>query len=98
LRPWLFAADRLSLIAVTDGDGGVPDDWKAANLPDGATLHVVRPAGRSDGEALLQEVAALGADGLAIGAYRRGRLAERLLDGVTTEALRAAQTPVLMQV
>jgi nucleotide-binding universal stress UspA family protein len=93
LRPWLLAADRVSVIAVTDGAAALPGD-----LPAGATLHVVRPAGRSDGTALLQEAAALGADGLAIGAYRRGRLMERLLGGVTADVLRDATIPVLMHV
>ena len=97
LRPWLMAAETVSVISVTDGEAVLPEDWKAANLPPSATLHIVRPAGRSDGEALLQEAAALGADGLAVGAYRRGRLLERLLGGITADLLRAARTPVLMQ-
>jgi nucleotide-binding universal stress UspA family protein len=98
LRPWLMAAETVSLIAVTDGETALPSEWEVANLPLGATLHVIRPAGRTDGAALLQEVEALGADGLAMGAYRRGRLVERLLGGVTAEALQAARTPLLMRV
>jgi nucleotide-binding universal stress UspA family protein len=100
LRPWLMAAATVSVIAVTDDDNDValPEDWKAANLPPGANLHVVRPAGRSDAAALLGKVAALGADGLAMGGFRHGRLVERLLGGVTAEVLRDATIPILMQV
>ena len=97
LRPWLMAAAQVSVIAVTDGDDVPPRDWTAANLPPNATFHTVRSAGRSDAEALLQESAALGADGLALGAYRHGRLLERLLGGVTNDVLRDARCPVLMR-
>jgi nucleotide-binding universal stress UspA family protein len=93
-----MAAETVSVIAVADGAVALPADWKAANLPAGATLHVAAPAGRSDGDALLRAAAALGADGLAIGAYRRGRLMERLFGGVTADALRDAAIPVLVQV
>jgi hypothetical protein len=98
LRPWLMAAETVSVIAVTDEPAALPEDWKTANLPPGATLHAVSPGGRSEGVALLEQAAALGADGLAIGAYRRGRLLERLLGGVTADVMRAATIPVLMHV
>jgi nucleotide-binding universal stress UspA family protein len=98
LRPWLMAAETVSVIAVADGAVALPADWTAGNLPAGAALHVVPPGGRSDGDALLRAAAALGTDGLAIGAYRRGRLMERLFGGVTADALRDAAMPVLMQV
>jgi hypothetical protein len=98
LRPWLLAAATVSVIAVTHGDVPQPPDWNAANLPAAATFRSVRPAGRPDGELLLQEAEALGADGLAIGAYRQGRLVERLVGGVTADVLRLAKIPVLMQV
>jgi nucleotide-binding universal stress UspA family protein len=96
LRPWLMAAGTVSVIAVSDEAASLPADWKAANLPPTATLHTVAAAGRSDAEALLQAASALGADGLAIGAYRHGRLVERLLGGVTADVLSAAALPVLM--
>jgi hypothetical protein len=98
LRPWLMAAEVVSVIAVADEPVVLPEDWKAANLPPTATLHTVSPAGRSDGAALLEQAAALGADGLATGAYRRGRLVERLMGGVTADVMREAGIPVLMQV
>jgi nucleotide-binding universal stress UspA family protein len=98
LRPWLMAAETVSVIAVSGDAVALPDDWCAANLPANATLHVVPPEGRSDGAALLHKAAELGADGLAIGAYRRGRLLERLLGGVTADVLRGAAIPVLTHV
>jgi nucleotide-binding universal stress UspA family protein len=98
LRPWLMAARAVSVIAVGDGGGGLPPDWAAANLPAGTALRPVQQDGRSDGDALLAEAMALGADGLAMGAYHRGRLVERMLGGVTADVLRGAQIPVLMQV
>jgi nucleotide-binding universal stress UspA family protein len=97
LRPWVMAAAKVSVIAVTDADAALPADWAADNLPPGAALHIVRPDGRSDGAALLAEAAALGADGLVMGAYRRGRLVERLFGGVTADVLRGADIPVLMR-
>jgi nucleotide-binding universal stress UspA family protein len=96
LRPWLMAAETVSVVAIAHGTAALPADWKAANLPAAATLRVVPPAARSDGDELLHQAAACGADGLAIGAYRRGRLLERLLGGVTADVLRAARIPVLM--
>jgi nucleotide-binding universal stress UspA family protein len=98
LRPWLMSAGAVSLIAVGDGSASLPADWAAANLPAGVRLHAVPPEGRSNGEALLTAAMALGADGLAMGAYRHGRLVERMLGGVTADILRNAQIPVLMQV
>lgn len=97
LRPWLMAAATVSVIAVADSPVTLPADWKAANLPLTATLHVVRPDGRPDGEALLQAAMALGADGLAMGAYRHSRLIERLMGGATADALRAAAIPILLR-
>ena len=98
LRPWLMAAATVTLITVTDGEASLPAaDWQAANLPPGAVLRTIRPAGRPDGVALLQEAEAVGADGLAIGAYRRGRLLERLFGGVTADVLRQTPFPVLMR-
>ncbi len=98
LRPWLMAARTVSVIGVGDHAQAPPADWMAANLPADGSFHPVAAAGRSDGEALLHAAGELGADGVAIGAYRHGRLVERLMGGVTADALRDAPIPVLMQV
>jgi nucleotide-binding universal stress UspA family protein len=98
LRPFLFAAEAVSVIAVTNDTAPLPADWAAAHLPQGAQWHVEKPDGRNDGTALLAAATALGADGLAMGAYRHGRLVERILGGVTSDVLREATIPVLMHV
>lgn len=96
VRPWLAAATRITVLEVGDGP-------PASSIPPLAGLSVaidhraIRADGMSDAEALLAAAAAAGADGLVMGAYRRGRLLEWVLGGVTEHVLRCAELPVLLR-
>ena len=94
--PWLAVAEQVTLLEVTDAP------LNAAVLPipiapERLNHQMVHRVGRHDGEALLAATAACGADGLVMGAYRRGRLLEWVLGGVTEYVLRAATLPVLLR-
>ena len=52
--------------------------------------------GRSIGEAILAETAALGADLLVKGAYTHSRLRQMIFGGATSHILAEADLPVLM--
>jgi nucleotide-binding universal stress UspA family protein len=56
----------------------------------------VEAAGRSIGEAILAEAAALGADLLIKGAYTHSRLRQMIFGGATSHILSAAELPVFM--
>ena len=95
LRPWLLAAETVTVLTVTDAPPP-PPDGPLANLPGRLAQRRVAPAGRGDGAALLAAAADSGADGLAMGAYRHGRLVEFVLGGVTEYALHYATLPLLL--
>ena len=95
MRPWLEAAETVTVLTVTNAPPP-PPDGPLAGLP-GQLLHrTVAHAGGSDGAALLAAAADAGADGLAMGAYRRGRMLEWMLGGVTEHVLHHATLPLLM--
>ena len=94
--PWLLAAERVIALEVTDG----PPSAVALPVPippEHLEHQAIRREGRHDAEALLAAVAACGADGLVMGAYRRGRVLEWVLGGVTEDVLRFAPLPVLLR-
>lgn len=93
LRPWLGAAK--SVTALTVGKASVADG-PLAGLPGRLDQQTVAANEHGDGAALLSAAAASGADGLAMGAYRRGRILEWALGGVTEYALHHATLPLLL--
>lgn len=95
LRPWLAAAARLSVLSVTEGPVP-PPDGPLAGLAGRMETQAVAPGAHGDGAALLAAAMAAGADGLAMGAYRRGRLIEFVLGGATEYVLHHAGLPLLL--
>lgn len=95
LRPWLVAAETVTVLTVTDAPAP-PPDGPLAGLPGRVTFRALDRAEGGDGAALLAGALAAGADGLAMGAYRRGRLLEWMLGGVTEHLLRHATLPLLL--
>jgi nucleotide-binding universal stress UspA family protein len=94
LRPWLAAAETVTILTVAN-DPAAPPDGPLAGLP-GNVTHRVLPHHGSDGAALLVGAMDAGADGLVMGAYRRGRVLEWLLGGVTEHVLHHAKLPLLL--
>jgi len=99
--PLLLRAEQVTVLMVAEG--GAADaalapalqPLKAAGIP--VQQVQVDPAGRTIGQALLQEAHKAGADLLVMGAFTRARWTEFLLGGVTREILQDADLPVLMQ-
>lgn len=61
-----------------------------------ASFRSIKPAGRSNGQAILDEAAALDADLLVKGAYTQTRLREVIFGGATRHIITEARLPVLM--
>ena len=94
--PWLAAAAQLSAIEIADAPAAPPPS-PPAGADAAFTCRTVPPAGRSDGAALLAAAIEAGADGLVLGTYRRGRMLEWMLGGVTEHVLRHATLPLLLR-
>ena len=94
--PLLSGAERVVVLhvgALPDGGGSLPAAFDGLNAE-----RVTAPArGRDVGAQLLSMAHEAGADLLVMGCYSRGRMRERLFDGVTESILRHADLPVLMQ-
>jgi hypothetical protein len=100
--PFLKAAKQVTLVDgdLRDGDEGHPRfDSFVYLLRHGITSRpsYVRASSAKAGEILLQEVAAIDADLLVMGAYGRSRMRERVFGGATRRVLEEATIPVLMQ-
>jgi len=93
--PWLAAAERLTFIEVGDAPSAV-DPTPLAGTTATVARRTVPPDGRGDGAVLLAAAIEAGADGLVLGAYRRSRLLEWVLGGVTEHVLRHATLPLLL--
>lgn len=98
--PFLTRAERVYVLTVEGGSVPGPDAGQvAAQLRrDGVAAEArgAQPEGRSTGEAILAEVAALGADLLVKGAYTHSRLRQMVFGGATSHILAEAELPVLM--
>lgn len=100
--PFLKAAKQVTLVDgdLRDGDEGHPRfDPFVYLLRHDITSRpsYVRASSAMAGEILLQEVAAIDADLLVMGAYGRSRMRERVFGGATRRVLEEATIPVLMQ-
>lgn len=100
--PFLKAAKQVTLVDgdLRDGDEGRPRfDPFVYLLRHDITSRpsYVRASSAMAGEILLQEVAAIDADLLVMGAYGRSRMRERVFGGATRRVLEEAAIPVLMQ-
>ncbi len=93
LRPWLLAAKAVTALTV---GATAAADGPLAGLPGRFDQRTVTPGDDTDGAALLSAAVASGADVLAMGAYRRGRILEWALGGVTEYALHHARLPLLL--
>jgi nucleotide-binding universal stress UspA family protein len=94
--PWLEQAEHVSVVSVGREDAAWPGR-SVLDLPaTRVSYHSIDPKGRDESVVLLATVAEQGADGLVMGAYRRSRLMEWMLGGVTREVLHRATLPLLL--
>lgn len=98
--PLLAAASKVVVLTV-EGDsvtGPHGGEMAAHLIRNGikATAVTVEAAGRTIGDTILEEAAALGADLLVKGAYTRNRLRQIIFGGATQHVLRYAAIPLLM--
>ena len=98
--PFLRRAERVVVLAVEGVMVPGPSTAEAArHLQLNGIAAEVREAatsGRSGGETILAEAAALGADLLVKGAYTRSRLRQMIFGGATSKILAEAELPVFM--
>lgn len=95
--PWLRRAEDVQVVYVGDDAGELA---AAEQLLSGfgvkAILRAVPENGLADGKRLLAEVAALDADWLVMGAYRRRQIVEWMLGGVTRTVLGNSSVPLFL--
>jgi nucleotide-binding universal stress UspA family protein len=95
--PFLAAAERVDVVAV-EQDASVLETARAVIAPITATAEyrAVAAAGRRTATALLEEAAACQADGLVMGAFRRGEILNWLVPGTSTRLIQQSFVPLLM--
>lgn len=95
--PWLQRAEDVHVISIgNDAAELATAEQLLSGLGVKATLRAVPANGLADGERLLAEVAALDADWLVMGAYRRRRIVEWMLGGVTRTVLGTSTVPLFL--
>jgi nucleotide-binding universal stress UspA family protein len=98
-RPWLLAAETLTLLVVDHAPFARPEKQLPHSLrtaPVRAEFRFGAARGRSVGLALLDMASEAGADCLLIGAYRQGQLLETFIGGATRDILKATRIPVFL--
>ncbi len=96
-RPFLAAAEQVEVVAVGK-DESVLDDARAAVAPlcAAANYRVVGADGRRTADVLLEAAGAYRADGLVMGAFRRGEVLNWLAGGTSTRLIQSNSLPLLM--
>ncbi len=98
--PFLKRAASVAVLQVEDGmvPGPEAEDLAANLRRHGIAVEVrhARRGGRSAGEAMLAETAALGGDLMIKGAYTQSRFRQMIFGGATSHILARAELPVLM--
>jgi len=98
--PFIDEAETITVLTVEKGSVPGPAGTELAQLLKRHGLNVnfkeVPQEGRSVGEAILAETAALGGDLLVKGAYTQSRLRQMIFGGATSHILAAAKLPVIM--
>lgn len=98
--PLLAGARTVTVVAVSGW--GVPgpnaDQLRGHLVRNGisASARTIEPDGRSPGEVVLDECAALGADLLVKGAYTQSRLRQLIFGGATRHIMMSANIPVIL--
>ena len=95
--PFLAAAPEVHVIAV-EQNGASLEAARAAIAPiaPSAVYRVVGASGRRTATALLDEASSIGADGVVMGAFRRGEILNWLKPGTSSWLIRDSFLPLLM--
>lgn len=96
-RPFLASAEQVEAVAI-DEEATALDGARAAIGPISAeaTYRVIPSEGRRTATVLLEAAAAYQADGLVMGAYRRGEILNWLVPGTSTRLIHQSTLPLLM--
>lgn len=95
--PFLSAAAEVRVVAVDQDEGSlVAARATIAPIAPSATYHTLAADGRRTATVLLDEAGAVGADGLVMGAFRRGEILNWLKPGTSSWLIRDAFLPLLM--
>lgn len=96
-QPFLAAAEQVEAVSVSQ-DESVLEEARAAISPiaSGASYRVVASEGRRTAEVLLDAAATYQADGLVMGAFRRGEILNWLARGTSSRLIQTSTLPLLM--
>ncbi|HET8996991.1 MAG TPA: universal stress protein [Acetobacteraceae bacterium] len=96
-RPFLSAAEQVDVVAVEQTEASL-DAAKALLEPiaPAARYRLVAAEGRRTAAALLDEARTLQADGLVMGAFRRGEILNWLIPGTSSRLILESFLPLLM--
>ncbi len=96
-RPFLATAEQVEAVTVSQEESAL-EGARAAISPiaSAASYRVVSPEGRRTADVLLDAVAAYRADGLVMGAFRRGEILNWLVRGTSTRLIQSSPVPLLM--
>lgn len=96
-RPFLAAAEQLEVLAI-DQEPSALEGARAALGPiaAGASYRAVASAGRRTASVLIDAATAYQADGLVMGAFRRGEILNWLVPGTSSRLIHSSSVPLLM--
>ena len=96
-QPFLAAADQVEVVTVGQEES-VLDGARAAIAPIATepSYRGVDSNGRRTADGLLDAAAAYRADGLVMGAFRRGEILNWLARGTSTQLIQSSSVPLLM--
>jgi nucleotide-binding universal stress UspA family protein len=97
-RPFLTAAEQVEVLAIDQEDSAL-EDARAALSPiaAGASYRSVASEGRRTATVLLDAATAFHADGLVMGAFRRGEILNWLVPGTSSRLVHSSSVPLLMR-
>ncbi len=97
-KPFLASAEQVEAVAV-DQEESVLEAARAAIAPlaPGASYRVVASEGRRTATVLLDAAAAFRADGLVMGAFRRGEILNWVVPGTSSRLIQSSVLPLLMR-
>lgn len=96
-QPFLATAEHVEVVTIGEDESAL-DAARTAISPFAAAAgyQLIAPEGRRTADALLEAAAAYRAEGLVMGAFRRGEILNLLARGTTTRLIQSSALPLLM--